>query len=113
MLVTFKTNAAHPDINMFGTAATSLLKLMGQSGNVPGAIMAEDIPSAIDKLKQGLAERDDEEIVESGPEEDSGSADAEEGDETGRSVSLARRATPLLKMLEAAREEGKSVRWDE
>lgn len=111
MLVTFKTNAAHPDINMFGTAATSLLKLMGQSGNVPGAIMAEDIPPAIDKLKQGLAERDDDETVEPGSEEDSGSADDEE--EEGRSVSLTRRATPLLKMLEAAREEGKSVRWDE
>ena len=110
MLVTFKTNAAHPDINMFGTAARSLLKLMGQSGNVPGAIMAEDVPTALDKLERGLAERDD---ADSGAPAPDGDAHPDDDDDEAETVSLSRRATPLLKMLEAAHEEGASVRWDE
>jgi len=39
MLVTFKT-PSHADITMFGTVATTLLKMMGMSGGSPGAIMA-------------------------------------------------------------------------
>ena len=124
MLVTFKTNAAHPDINMFGTAAVSLLKLMGQSGNVPGAIMAEDIPAALDRLERGLSERDDTDTVEPAVEASSGAGgfapdgdghpnvDDDDDDEV-EAVSLSRRATPLAKMLEVAHEEGTSVRWDD
>ena len=104
MLVTFKSTASHADVTMFGTAATSLLKMMGQSGNVPGAIMAEDIPAALDKLERGLAERDDTDTVESAPDDDEDEVEA---------VSLSRRATPLVKMLEVANEEGTSVRWDD
>ena len=45
MLVTFKTDA-HADIMMFGDVALTLLKLMGLSGRVPGALLAEEIPTA-------------------------------------------------------------------
>ena len=42
MIVTFKTKP-YADITMFGDVAIHLLKLMGHSGTVPGAIVAEDV----------------------------------------------------------------------
>jgi len=54
VLVTFKSTA-YADITMFGDAATDLLKLMGQSGNIPGAIMGKDVGAAMENLKKQLA----------------------------------------------------------
>mgnify|MGYP000668141875 CR=1 FL=1 len=54
MLVTFSTDA-HADITMFGDVALKLLKLMGRSGRVPGAILPEDIPEALQRLRAGIA----------------------------------------------------------
>jgi len=126
VLVTFKCNAPHADVTMFGTAATSLLKLMGQSGNVPGALMAEDIPAALKTLGEGIAARADQEgddgtSVPAGENasdagliapDGTGHPNADEEDDT-RPVSLATRAAPLIGLLEAARDQGVSVRWDE
>gem|GEM_PF-5812735 len=49
---------------MFGKVATDLLKMMGQSSNNEGAISAEDVPVALENLKQALGrlpENDSEE----------------------------------------------------
>ena len=43
MLVTF-TCKAYADITMFGNVAASLLRLMGHSGTVPGALLAHEVP---------------------------------------------------------------------
>ena len=40
MLVTFTTKA-YADITMFGDVALAMLKMMGHSATVPGAILAE------------------------------------------------------------------------
>ena len=56
MLVTFRTKA-YADITMFGDVAVRLLKLMGHSGTVPGAMLAEDIAVALERLK-GAVEAD-------------------------------------------------------
>jgi hypothetical protein len=45
MLVT-STTKTYADITMFGDIALTLLKKMGHSANVPGAILAADIPAA-------------------------------------------------------------------
>ncbi len=55
MLVTFKSDA-YADIMMFGDAALRLLKMMGHSGTVPSAILAEDVPAALDRLKRAIEE---------------------------------------------------------
>lgn len=55
MLVTFKTQA-HASITMFGEVAATLLKLMGHTGTVPGALLAEDLPGAVARLKATVAE---------------------------------------------------------
>jgi hypothetical protein len=82
---------------MFGEVAISLLKMMGHSGTVPSAILPEDIPQALERLMTVLA---------AGPAEAPDAA----GDEP--TVSLPRRAYPLIKMLEASLAENCAVMWD-
>ena len=53
MLVTFSTSA-YADTIMFGDIARGLLKMMGHSGSVPGAILAADIPIALCRLKAAI-----------------------------------------------------------
>ena len=45
MLITF-SSSAYANITMFGAVALRLLKQMGHSATVPGALLAEDIPAA-------------------------------------------------------------------
>ncbi len=106
MLVTFKTTA-YADITMFGDAAEALLKLMGQSGNVPGAIMADDVAPAMEKLKSALADQP----TDTGEGTDANNGSNDEDDRTSR-VALATRAVPLLELLEAAAASGANVMWD-
>lgn len=91
MLVVF-TCDAYADITLFGDVATRLLKMMGHSGTVPSAILAEDVPAALTRLQQALLH------AESTPE-------AEE------EVSIGHRALPIIKLLQAASKEKCSVMW--
>lgn len=108
MLVTFTTNA-YSDITMFGTAAVALLKLMGQSGNVPGAILAADVPAALKSLREGLAEMSAEEALHEG--EDTRSAFDDEEEEK-MPIGLHTRAGPLISLLEAAAAANQNVLWN-
>ena len=105
MLVTFKTTA-YADIVMFSDAAQSLLKLMGQSGNVPGAIMGEDVADALDQLQNSLKNQPE-------PEQPEASAGADDDEDRTNRVALATRAVPLIELLEAAKAAGANVMWDE
>ena len=51
MLVTFRSKVSG-EITMFGDVAVTLLKLMEHSGTVPGALLADQIPSALARLKK-------------------------------------------------------------
>lgn len=106
VLVTFKTNA-YSDITMFGDSAVTLLKLMGQSGNVPGAIMAPDIAGALETLRSGLARLDANTPV------DEGSLPADGSSDEKPPVSLSTRAGPLIELLEAAQASQENVLWDQ
>ncbi|HEY9148113.1 MAG TPA: DUF1840 domain-containing protein [Gammaproteobacteria bacterium] len=83
MLITFRSKA-HADITMFGEVALRLLKMMGHSGTVPGALLPEDIPAAVARLEAALAQL--------APSD--GAARDDEDEEPV--VSLAQRAGPLL-----------------
>lgn len=103
MLVTF-TCKAYADITMFGDVALTLLKMMGHSGTIPGAILAEDVPAALDRLKRAIeAEK---------PQPAQGES-AESGDEDRDEprVSLATRALPLIELLTAAAKADADVMW--
>lgn len=53
MRVTFTTDA-YAGITMFGDVALALLKMMGHSKTVPGAILAADVPMALNRLKAAI-----------------------------------------------------------
>lgn len=97
MLVTFTTKA-YADITMFGDVGLSMLRMMGLSGTVPGAIVADDIPDALAKLQQAIDTQ----------EPDEQSKDDDDGEPI---VSLHHRALPLLELLAAAEKEGANVMW--
>ncbi len=99
MLVTFTTEA-YADITMFGDVALSMLKMMGHRPIVPGAILAEDVPEALSRLKAALPA--DEIPVDEDEDEDE--------DEPG--VSVSHRALPLIELLTAAANAKVNVMWE-
>ena len=97
MLVTFTTDA-YADITMFGDVALSILKMMGHSATVPGAILAADVPDALRRLTGAL------EAEKTAPSV----ADADEDEPV---VSMANRGLPLVELLTAAARANKDVMW--
>lgn len=97
MLVTFTTKT-YADITMFGDIALTLLKKMGHSTNVPGAILAADVPAALDQLTTAMdSEKDLAPVIDT--------------DEEEPKVSLAHRALPLINLLTAAAIADADVMW--
>ena len=96
MLVTFTTKA-YADITMFGDVAFAMLKMMGHSATVPGAILAADVPAALSRLTAAInAEK-------ASPVENKDSDEPE--------VSMAHRALPLINLLAAAAKAEADVMW--
>ena len=105
MLVTFSTKVS-ADITMFGDVAQELLKLMGQTGVVPGGLLAADIPPALERLKKAIT------AVGARPSGNPPRARGEEDDERAPPpVSLRQRAVPLIGLLEAAIAGDAAVTW--
>lgn len=103
MLVTFKTKS-YPNIIMFGDVAKDLLKMMGHSGTIPGAMLAGDIPAALKKLRAGVHAAGDDSL---------GRTDYDQDDDgSSQVVSLANRALPLIELLQSAQREHNDVLWD-
>ena len=103
MLVTFTTDA-HADITMFGDVALAMLKMMGHSATVPGAILAADVPAALSKLTAAI-EAEIEAEKESAPVE-------QQDDDDEPVVSMAHRAMPLIDLLAAAAKAECNVMWE-
>jgi hypothetical protein len=97
MLVTFTTDA-YADITMFGDVALGMLKMMGHSATVPGAIRAEDVPLALSRLRAAIdAEKSSSSLADNNADEPV--------------VSVAHRALPLINLLAAAAKEKSYVTW--
>lgn len=97
MLVTF-TTAAYADITMFGDVALAMLKMMGHSATVPGAILAADVPAALSRLTSAInAEKTPPPVVGTNADEPE--------------VSMANRALPLINLLAAAAKAESTVMW--
>ena len=88
MLVTFSTDS-YADITMFGDVALTMLKMMGHSATVPGAILAADVPAALNKLTAAI---DAQRVT----------TPVDDQDEDEPVVSMANRALPLIDLLTAA-----------
>jgi hypothetical protein len=101
MLVKFDSDVG--TLTMFGDAAVQLLKSMGHSGAVPSAILPEDIPAAIERLKAAAAVQPD--AAAEASERSAGDPDGE------LPVSLRQRAFPLIELLERAAKRKCEVIW--
>ena len=107
MLIVFKSKAAG-DVMMFGDVAHTLMEIMGKDATEKGIVTVEQLPQAIARLKaavaQDKAERPvidhDERLFEKTPE----------GGKREH-VSLARRAVPLIELLEYSLKEEVPVTW--
>ena len=107
MLIVFKSTAAG-DVMMFGDVAHTLMEIMGKDATEKGIVTVEQLPGAIARLKaavaQDKAERPvidhDERVFEKTPE----------GGKREH-VSLARRAVPLIELLEYSLKEEVPVTW--
>ena len=97
MLVTFTTDA-YADITMFGDVALAMLKMMGHSAAVPGAILAADVPAALNRLSAAI-------------EAGKASPPVEDKDSDEPAVSMAHRALPLINLLAAAAKAESNVMW--
>jgi hypothetical protein len=103
VLITFRS-PAHGDITYLGAVAETLIRLMGHSATVPGALAAEDVPAALQNLRQGLR------AAAQAPPPSANRAGEEDDEEVP--VPLTHRALPLVEMLEAAERSREYVMWD-
>jgi hypothetical protein len=93
---------------MFGDVAHTLMEIMGKDPGDKGIVTVEQMPDAIARLKAAVAQDKaekpivdhDERIFEKTPE--GGKREY---------VSLARRAVPLIELLEFSLKEGEPVVW--
>ena len=97
MLVTFTTKT-YADITLFGDVALAMLKMMGHSAAVPGAILAADVPAALDRLTAAI-------------EAEKAAPPVENQDADEPVVSMAHRALPLIELLAAAAKAESNVMW--
>lgn len=99
MLITFKTKS-YANITMLGDIGLKMLKMMDYGIGVPGGIIAENVGSALENLKQGLVNMPDQVVT----------AKQEEDDQPV--VSIHTRAVPLLALLQSAVDNDNQVRWE-
>ncbi len=106
MIVKFSTRAGA--LTMHGDAAVALLRAMGHSGTVPGAILAADLPGALASLRRTLDEQAGAAPVASEPPEES----EDEDEDRQPPVTLAMRAVPLIDMIETAIARDSDLMWE-
>jgi hypothetical protein len=116
MLVKFRSTATE-SITMFGDIAVELLKLMGATGRVPGALGPEDVPAALKRLEAALdqvtIQQQSRTPARPADNEDAASEDEEGDDDRTTSVGLPTRAVPLVSIMKRAAAAHKEVMWEE
>ncbi|MCC7486562.1 MAG: DUF1840 domain-containing protein [Burkholderiales bacterium] len=102
MLIEFRSDAG--DMTMFGEPGVALLKMMGQSGELPGAILAKDIPAALERLERALA------ATPPGAPAQSARASGADGEPR---ISIRQRAWPLIELLRRCVKKNCDLLWGE
>ena len=103
MLYKFKSQAA-AEVIMLQPDAETLLKIIGKSPGAQGIVTVQQIPGAVNALRQAIAAQKQQ---ASAPKTD---ADPQENDHDD-GVSLDRRAAPFIDLLERSAAAGKDVVW--
>ena len=99
MLVRFSSIKTE-SITMFGDIAVQLIKMLGASGSIPGAIAAKDIPFALQNLQRQLQSQS----------QPAASSDVDKEKEPP--IALATRAHPLIDLLKRAATADVPVMWE-
>ncbi|HEY5758133.1 MAG TPA: DUF1840 domain-containing protein [Steroidobacter sp.] len=113
MLVTFRSTATE-SITMFQDVAVQLLKLMGATGKIPGALGPEDVPLALRQLEHATEQIKAGTHVTAVRPADNEDATHEDEDDQDREapVDLATRAVPLLSILKRAAAAKAEIVWE-
>ena len=107
-MVTFKSKASR-DVDYHTNVGLQLLKMMGRDNKVPSAMFADDVPAALTRLQQALAELDDDEVAS---DNQTGTGKTQQDkDDKPQKVSLKQRAQPLLKLLHKAQQANVGLMW--
>ncbi|HPY41855.1 MAG TPA: DUF1840 domain-containing protein [Thiolinea sp.] len=101
MLVRFDSKVG--TFSMFEKDARNMIKLMGHSDTVPGAILGADIEKTLQTFQTGLSEAAKQESQHLAPKKD---------DDEEEPVSVNRRAYPLLELLKKAAKQKETLMWD-
>ena len=102
MLIKFDSEVG--SFTMDREIAVQLLRAMGHSGTVPGAMLPADLPGALARLQS---------MVDKTPANPGKPARGDEDKDKGvdAPVSIRQRAFPLIDLLTRAAQQGKEVLW--
>lgn len=112
MLIHFKSSVTET-ITLFGDIGKQLLTIMGASGKVPGALSADEVTQALQRLEtatERIKAQTHQTAAPAAVDEDSAADDDE--DEKVPVVSLATRAIPLISLLKRAAAANVEVMWE-
>src|SRR5690349_14775155 len=113
MLVTFRSTATEP-ITMFEGVAVQLLKLMGATGRIPGALSPDDVGPALAKLESATEQiKAGSHITPARPADNEDAKNEDEDDEDREPpVDIATRAVPLLSIMKRAAAAHAELAWE-
>lgn len=113
MLVTFRSTATE-SITMFEDVAVQLLKLMGATGRIPGALGPDDVPLALSTLERATERiKAGTHVTPARPADNEDTQHEDDDDEDREApVDLATRAVPLLSILKRAAAAKAEIVWE-
>ena len=112
MLVRFHSKASG-SVTMFGDIAAELLRHMGMSGMVPGAVLAREVPEALRRLRQAVESSEGDRIMGPPRSKSERKESEEDADQEVAKINLRTRAYPLIQLLETAAAEDCAVVWED
>lgn len=107
MFITFKSDAAG-DVQMFADVAHQMMEIMGKSPSERGIVTVEQLPRAIARLKAAVTA--DKAVPRDADDAEPKYENTPEGGKR-EFVSIARRAVPLIALLEYSLKAKKPVVW--
>ncbi len=109
LIVIVRFSTRFGQLTMHGEAAVTLLRGMGHTGTVPGAILAADLPVALAHLQRSLAVSGDSTEGAASPPQEANDDDQREREPP---ITLRKRAVPLLDMVRTAIARNSDLMWE-
>lgn len=112
MLVTFRSTATE-SITMFEDVAVQLLKLMGATGRIPGALGPDDVGLALQRLEHATEQiKASTHVTPARPADNEDATHEDDDEDREPPVDLATRAVPLLSILKRAAAAKAEIMWE-